>query len=314
MKSILITGGTGSFGQAMVDYLLRFSDFEKIAIYSRDEFKQYQMIQKFGEFPVGRLRFFVGDVRDLKNLRRATRGVDVIIHAAALKQIPSCEYNPWEVVQTNIYGTWNAITAAVENKVRKVIFLSSDKAVNPVNCYGATKLVAEKLIVNSNVLGDRVTRFSVIRYGNVLASRGSVVQAFREQAREGRLKVTDRRMTRFWWNLDDVVKFTYSVIYNTKGGEIFVPKLESSLVMDLARAVCPDVPIEETGIRAGEKIHETLIAPDEVRRTYDERWSYVISPDNPFFQYEESFYGLVPEDFSYTSDNPQFCRKEFGNL
>jgi len=310
-KSILLTGGTGSFGQAMIESLLKTDEWERIAVYSRDEFKQEQMIQKLGEFPVGRLRFFVGDVRDLKNLRRATRRMDVVIHAAALKQIPSCEYNPWEAVQTNVWGTWNVINAAIENEVEKVVLLSSDKAVNPINCYGATKLVAEKLIINSNTLGRRITKFSVIRYGNVLASRGSVVDAFREQAQRGVLKVTDRRMTRFWWSLEDVVKFTYRVMLEMKGGEIFIPKLKSAPIVDLARAVAPEVPVEETGIRAGEKIHEALVAPDEIRRTSDEGWTYVIKPDNPFFKYLGQEGNAVPESFSYTSDDPNLRIVEF---
>uniref|UniRef100_A0A6M3JSK0 Putative polysaccharide biosynthesis protein n=1 Tax=viral metagenome TaxID=1070528 RepID=A0A6M3JSK0_9ZZZZ len=309
---VLITGGTGSFGQAMTLKLLKDDFWERIAIYSRDEFKQHQMIQQFGEFPIGgRLRFFVGDVRDLRNLRRAMKGIDVVIHAAALKQIPSCEYNPWEAVQTNIQGSWNVINASIENGVRKVIILSSDKAVNPINCYGATKLVAEKLFINSNTLGRKITRFSVIRYGNVLASRGSVLQMFSEQARDGALKVTDKRMTRFWWSLREVVDFTTRVMEWMRGGEIFIPKLQSASIVDLARSVSDSVPIEETGIRAGEKIHECLIAPDEIRRTSDMGWAYIIKPDNPFFEYMGKEDCLVPIDFSYTSDNPDFCRKEF---
>jgi len=310
---VLITGGTGSFGQAMVIKLLNDDLWQRIAVYSRDEFKQHQMIKQFGEFPIGgRLRFFIGDVRDLRNLQRATKGIDVVIHAAALKQIPSCEYNPWEAVQTNIWGSWNVINAAIENGVRKVIFLSSDKAVNPINCYGATKLVAEKLFINSNTLGRKITRFSVIRYGNVLASRGSVVEMFGEQAKNGVLKVTDKRMTRFWWKLSEVVDFTMRVIEQMRGGEIFIPKLQSASIVDLARSVSDSVPIEETGIRAGEKIHESLVAPDEVRRTSDEGWAYLIAPDNPFFEYTgQGSLRQVPEDFSYSSDNPDFCRKEF---
>jgi len=313
MANILITGGTGSFGQAMVKDLLKDPSWKRIVVYSRDEFKQHKMIQELGEFPIGKLRFFVGDVRDLRNLRRAMYGINVVIHAAALKQIPSCEYNPWESVKTNISGTWNVINAAIENGVSKVLFLSTDKAVNPINCYGATKLVAEKLIINSNILGRKITRFSLMRYGNVLASRGSVIQVFKEQAKNGSVKVTDKRMTRFWWELSEVVTFTKLALVEMKGGEIFIPKLWSSSIVKLAEYVAPGVQIEETGIRVGEKIHECLIAPDEVRRTYDKGWAYVVTPDNPFFEY--SGFNLkshaLLSDFSYTSDNPDICVKEF---
>ena len=311
MKSILITGGTGSFGQAMVKDILKDLSYERIAIYSRDEFKQYQMMMELYMIAEGRLRFFVGDVRDLRNLRRAMWGIDTVIHAAALKQIPSCEYNPWEAVKTNINGTWNVINAAIENGVSKVLVLSTDKAVNPINCYGATKLVAEKLFINSNTLGRKVTRFSCMRYGNVLASRGSVIQVFKEQAKQGSIKVTDRRMTRFWWELSEVVDFTQRVLSIMKGGEIFVPKLWSSSIVKLAKYVSPGIKIEEIGIRTGEKIHECLVAPDEVKRTSNEGWCYVIAPDNPFFEYKRQGSHLVPSDFSYTSDNPAFCIKEF---
>jgi len=311
MANILITGGTGSFGQAMVKDLLKDPSWKRIVVYSRDEFKQHKMIQELGEFPIGKLRFFVGDVRDLRNLRRAMYGINVVIHAAALKQIPSCEYNPWESVKTNISGTWNVINAAIENGVSKVLFLSTDKAVNPINCYGATKLVAEKLIINSNILGRKITRFSLMRYGNVLASRGSVIQVFKEQAKNGSIKVTDRRMTRFWWELSEVVEFTQTALEAMKGGEIFVPKLWSSSIAKLAEYVSHGTKIEEIGIRVGEKIHEALIAPDEVRRTSNEGWCYIIVPDNPFFEYTGQGSHLVPDDFSYTSDNPDFCVKEF---
>jgi len=316
--NILLTGGTGSFGQVMVERLLKKSQYGRIVVYSRDEFKQHQMIERFKrEFSVhqgGRLRFFIGDVRDVRNLIRAMHDIDVVVHAAALKQIPSCEYNPWEAVRTNVQGAWNVINAAIANGVKKVMALSTDKAVNPINCYGATKLVMEKLFIDSNTLGRKISRFSVLRYGNVLGSRGSVIQAFQEQERaEGCLKITDKRMTRFWWTLDEAVEFTLKALKNMKGGEVFVPKLQSSSLLDLANVVCPDgTPWEETGIRPGEKIHETLIAPDEVRRTVDVDWAYIINPDNPFFEYEGQGRGkAVPQSLSYTSDNADFCTKEF---
>lgn len=313
--NILITGGTGSFGQAMVEKLLKKYEWARIVIYSRDELKQYQMIEKFkGEFPLGgRLRFFIGDVRDIKNLNRAMKGIDVVIHAAALKQIPSCEYNPWETVQTNIYGAWNVINAAIANGVNKVIALSTDKAVNPINCYGATKLVMEKLFINSNTLGNQITRFSVMRYGNVLGSRGSVIQAFQNQKEEkGFLDITDEKMTRFWWTLNDAIEFTLKVKTQMTGGEIFIPKLQSSSLLKLARTVCgEDVLWKETGIRSGEKLHEVLIAPDEVRRTRDIGWAYVVDPDNPFFKYNGVSGNFVSEGFNYVSNDPIFCIKEF---
>lgn len=312
--NVLITGGTGSFGTAMVERLLKGDRFERIVVYSRDEFKQNRMIERFrDEFPVGgRLRFFVGDVRDLRNLRRAMYRVDVVIHAAALKQIPSCEYNPWEAVRTNVYGTWNVINAAVECGASKVIALSSDKAVNPVNCYGATKLLMEKLLVNSNTLGKGRTSFSVVRYGNVLASRGSVVQTFRKQFEEyGRLRIMDGRMTRFWWTVEEAVEFTLRAVEEMGGGETFVPKLQSSTVVDLAEAVCPGAPRDEIGVRPGEKIHESLAAPDEVGRTEDLGWAYVVRPDNEFFRYKGKVGKPVPTYFAYTSNHPFFMTKRF---
>lgn len=309
--NIMITGGTGSFGQAMVEKLLQKYEWGRIVIYSRDELKQYQMIEKFNNNK--RLRFFIGDVRDVKNLTRAMYEIDTVIHAAALKQIPSCEYNPWEAVQTNIQGSWNVINAAIGMGVKKVLALSSDKAVNPINCYGATKLVMEKLFVNSNTLGRQHTHFSIMRYGNVLGSRGSVIQAFQEQAKQqGVLNITNKRMTRFWWTLEEAVDFTLRVLTEMKKGEIFIPKLQSSSLLKLAQVTCPDIPWKETGIRPGEKIHEALISLDEIRRTKDIGWAYIIDPDNPYFSYEGIHGVNVPlVDFNCTSNDPNFCTKEF---
>lgn len=312
--NVLITGGTGTFGQAMVEKLLKEYERGRIVIYSRDELKQHQMIGKFNT-KIERLRFFVGDVRDVRNLTRAMHNIDIVIHAAALKQIPSCEYNPWEAVKTNVQGAWNVINAAIGMGVSKVIALSSDKAVNPINCYGATKLVMEKLFINSNTLGKKITRFSIMRYGNVLGSRGSVIQSFREQRHnKDCLEITDERMTRFWWTIEEAVNFTLQAVINMKGGEVFIPKLQSSSLLKLAQTVCPDTPWKETGIRPGEKINEALVAPDEVKRTIDAEWAYIINPDNPFFTYERDGGNPVAIDFSYTSDNPLFCTKEFDKI
>jgi UDP-N-acetylglucosamine 4,6-dehydratase/5-epimerase len=304
MESVFITGGTGSFGQALVKNLLanRFIP-EKIIIYSRDEFKQHQMMEHLGHFPGGRLRFVVGDVRDLATLTRTMRGATLVVHAAALKQVPSCEYNPWEAVQTNIDGAWNVVNAALANKVPKVIGLSSDKAVNPVNLYGATKLVNEKLFINANIYGRRETVFSMVRYGNVLASRGSVLQLFQSQAKQGPIKLTNYGMSRFWWTLGMAVDFVKMVMINMKGGEIFVPKLSSTLVMDLAKLIAPHCPIVETGIRPGEKMWETLISPDEIHRTYDLDWAYNVVPENPFFTFYGKWGKKVDGGFAYTSMN-----------
>ena len=302
MESVLITGGTGSFGQAFVKNLLsqRFSP-ERIVIFSRDEFKQFEMNKQLGEFPIGRLRFVVGDVRNLQALTQAMKGIEVVIHSAALKQVPSCEYNPWEAIQTNVQGAWNVINAALANKVSKVIGLSSDKAVNPVNLYGATKLLSEKLFVNANVYGRKQTRFSMVRYGNVLASRGSVLQLFQEQAKGGQIELTNYGMSRFWWTLDMAVEFVKQIIGNMKGGEVFIPKLQSTMVVDLARVICHRCKIKEVGIRPGEKMWETLISPDEVHRTTDLGWSYSIVSENPFFSFEGETKGKVGKGFVYTS-------------
>lgn len=303
-KIFLITGGTGSFGQAMVDYLLN-SDInpEKIIIYSRDEFKQNNMIKRFGGFPNRRLRFFLGDVRDKNRLNKAMFGVNYVFHAAALKQVPLCEYNPSEPVQTNIIGSMNVIDAAINNKVEKVIALSTDKAVNPVNLYGATKLCAEKLFINANTYGRSYTRFGIVRYGNVLASRGSVVEEFEKQAKQGIIFVTHRNMTRFWWTLDQAVAFVLDALNSFNGGEIFIPKIRSSYVKDLAAIIgvgCRVKNLDEK--RPGEKIHEVLISPDEIDRVIDIDWSYYIQPQSDIFESKELEGEKVDNDFSYSSD------------
>jgi len=278
-ESILITGGTGSFGKAFLNELLSSRKFNGvIRVYSRDEYKQYQLNNVFkGD---KRLRFFIGDVRDKTRLLRAMESVEIVIHAAALKQVPTLEYNPFEAVKTNILGTENVIDCSINNKVKKAILISSDKAVNPVNLYGATKLVAEKLFVQGNsYVGKRPTRFSVVRYGNVAGSRGSVISIFKSQMVNNLLTVTDERMTRFWITLEEGVKFVLKCLDIMKGGEIFVPKIPSVKIIELARTIAPKAKLKITGIRPGEKIHEFLIGQDEARHTKDMEDYFEIEPE-----------------------------------
>ena len=256
-KSVLVTGGTGSFGKSMVKKLLQDDQVRKVIVYSRDELKQFEMRSVFNS---SKLRYFLGDVRDLQRLKQATDDVDVIIHAAAIKQIPAAEYNPMEAIKTNINGAENVITAAIDNGVQKVIALSTDKAANPANLYGATKLCSDKLMVAGNVLaGKHPTRFSVVRYGNVLGSRGSVIPFFKDQKKAGVIPITDVRMTRFWLTIDEGVNFVLDRLSQMQGGEIFVPKIPSFKVVDVAQVVAPNVPIDIIGIRPGEKLHEVMI-------------------------------------------------------
>lgn len=315
-KVVLITGGTGTFGRAMVNRLLDSTSVKKIIVFSRDEFKQFHMAKDLeGVVDKKRLRFFIGDVRDKDRLSIAMRDVDVVFHAAALKQIPICEYNPFEAVMTNIDGAKNVIDAAIENRVSRVVALSSDKAVSPINLYGATKLVAEKLFVDANVFGAKKTRFCCVRYGNIIGSRGSVVQEFEKQAESGTIYITDKEMTRFWWNIDQATMFVINALVNMKGGEIFIPKLNSTKVRDLAIYICPHCRVHVTGKRPGEKIHEVLIVPDEMARTNDIHWAYSIVPENKFFEFEDDTSLRVDGNWSYTSkdclhDNPQEFIKE----
>lgn len=302
---VLITGGTGSFGRKFVEIMLSEFHPAKIIIYSRDELKQHEM-QMTG-FTHPSLRYFIGDVRDLPRLRRAMQGVDIVVHAAALKQVPACEYNPMEAVKTNILGTSNVIDAAIDARVKKVMALSTDKAVTPVNLYGATKLTAEKLVVASNAYaGDMQTRLSCVRYGNVVGSRGSVVPIFiRQRERGSRLTITDERMTRFWLSLDQGVRFVIHNIERMHGGEVFVPKIPSTRIIDLARVVAPDAELEIIGIRPGEKLHEMMISRDESRSTIELEDMFVVEPEGAlFFRYDWSQEGQrVPDGFKYTSDN-----------
>lgn len=305
-KAILVTGGTGSFGKKFIQTVLEKHNPAKVIIFSRDELKQHEMRMAGFNQPI--LRYFIGDVRDQDRLRRAMQGVDVVVHAAALKQVPACEYNPKEAIKTNINGTSNVVEAALDAGVKKVLALSTDKAVNPVNLYGATKLAAEKLAVQSNAYaGGRETRISCVRYGNVVGSRGSVVPMFLQQRESGKLTVTDERMTRFWITLEQGVNFVIRCIEQMHGGEVFVPKIPSTTIVDLARAIAPKAEIEFIGIRAGEKLHEVLISEDEARSTVELDDMYVVQPaTSPWFGYEWEDEGKpLPDGFRYASNTNQ---------
>lgn len=300
-KIMLVTGGTGSFGKHFTKTMLEKYHPKAIRIYSRDELKQHEMRQRFSDTGDSPMRYFIGDVRDLDRLKRAMEGVDIVIHAAALKQVPSCEYNPLEAVKTNIHGAQNVIDAAIDTGVEKVVALSSDKAVNPVNLYGATKLCADKIFINGNSYsGPRGTRFSCVRYGNVIGSRGSVIPLFKEQRKTGKMTITDNRMTRFWITLDQAVELVISALGHMKGGEIFVPKIPSMKIVDLAKAVAPECEIEVIGIRPGEKLHEVLITEEDGRNTIAYNGMYVIMPNHSWWQRED--HETLPEGFVYASN------------
>ena len=278
-STVLVTGGTGSFGQTCVATLLQKYSPRKVIVFSRDELKQHEMAQRFPESRYEAIRYFLGDIRDRDRLHRAFRGVDVVIHAAALKQVPACEYNPFEAIMTNVLGAKNIIDCSIDAGVKRVIALSSDKAVSPVNLYGATKLCMEKLFVQGNAYaGVDGTRFACVRYGNVVGSRGSVVPLFELQRASGRLTVTDERMTRFWITLPQGVSFVLNAAEQMHGGEIFVPKIASMRIVDLASAMAPGCQIEFAGIRPGEKLHEVLVSEDEARHTVEYDDMYVICP------------------------------------
>jgi len=288
-KSFLITGGTGSFGHAFVRYLLKHTEARRIVIYSRDEYKQFVMQQEFPN-DLHRLRFFIGDIRDEQRLSRALYGVDYVIHAAAMKQVPACEYNPIEAVNTNIVGATNLINAALDNdNIKKVIALSTDKAVNPINLYGGTKLVSDKLFTAANSYGGgRNARFSLVRYGNVAGSRGSVIPFFKQIMNEGAasLPLTDERMTRFWMTLDKSVSLVMIALKRSKGGETFVYKNPSFYITDLIEAISPTGAYHTTGIREGEKIHECMITTSDSLKTYEYDDYYVIYPNYDWWNYE----------------------------
>jgi len=305
-KNILITGGTGSFGRKCVELILKNYKCEKLAILSRDEFKQFEMRQKFKEKDYPSLRYFIGDVRDKDRLYRAFEGIDYVIHAAALKQVPAIEYNPFEAVQTNIIGAQNVINAAIDNNVKRVIALSSDKAVSPVNLYGATKLCSDKLFVSSNEYsGKHKTRLSVVRYGNVVGSRGSVIPFFKAKKETGVLPITDIRMTRFWITLEQGVEFVLRCLKIMEGGELFIPKIPSMNIVDLAKAIAPECKHEIVGIRPGEKLHEVMITDDDARHTVEFDEYYVVEPEFHWWSKKDFLLNggeRVKEGFRYASN------------
>jgi UDP-N-acetylglucosamine 4,6-dehydratase/5-epimerase len=305
-KSLLITGGTGSFGKKCTEIILKKYKPKKLIIFSRDELKQFEMSQVYSdtdtEYP--NIRYFIGDVRDKERLHRAFHGVDYVIHAAALKQVPAAEYNPFEAVKTNILGAQNIIDVAIDQKVKKVIALSTDKAANPINLYGATKLCSDKLFIAGNsYVGQDHTTFSVVRYGNVVGSRGSVIPFFLKKKETGVLPITDPRMTRFWITLEQGVNFVIDCLERMVGGELFVPKIPSMNIMDLARAIAPECKTEIIGIRPGEKIHEVMVTRDDARRTLEFDGYYLIQPDFSFFtrRFNNDRGKAVHEDFEYNS-------------
>jgi len=306
-KTILITGGTGSFGKCFTRYVLSHYEPNKIIIYSRDEFKQWMMANEFKEYEE-KLRFFIGDVRDVERLKRACEGVDYIIHAAALKQVPACEYNPNEAIKTNIHGAMNVIDAALDTGVRKVVALYTDKAVNPVNLYGGTKLVSDKLFVAANAyVGTKDINFSIVRYGNVAGSRGSVIPFFHKLIQEGakELPITDLRMTRFWISLTQGVELVIKALAEANGGETFISKIPSFKITDLAEAMLPGCKIVETGIRPGEKLHEIMVTTEDSATTYEYDKHFIVYPQMTWNNRQQPDLSgrKVEEGFHYSSDN-----------
>jgi UDP-N-acetylglucosamine 4,6-dehydratase/5-epimerase len=305
-KTVLITGGTGSFGKKCTEIILKRYNPKRLIIFSRDELKQFEMAQEFPDSKYACMRYFIGDVRDKERLHRAFRNVDCVIHAAALKQVPAAEYNPFEAVKTNILGAQNVINVAIDQGVKKVVALSTDKASNPINLYGATKLCSDKLFIAGNsYVGHDHSIFSVVRYGNVIGSRGSVIPFFMKCREKGVLPITDSRMTRFWITLGQGVNFVLSCLEEMVGGELFVPKLPSMSLMTLARIIAPECKTEIIGIRPGEKLHELLITKDDARRTLEFENHYMIQPDFLFWKnrYNNNSGKSVPEDFEYNSGN-----------
>ena len=308
--SVLITGGTGSLGKSLVEYLLTETNVRRVAIFSRDELKQQQMRIQFQDD--SRLRWFLGDIRDLDRLKRAFHRVDFVIHAAALKQVDTGEYNPMEFVKTNVLGSQNVIDASIETGVKRVIALSTDKASSPINLYGATKLTADKLFVAANNYSHSYgTTFSVVRYGNVMGSRGSVIPFFREIAAKGQpLPITDLRMTRFWISIESAVKFVIDSLEMMTGGELYVPRIPSMKIIDLAHAVAPDAQLEEIGMRPGEKLHEEMISADDSRRTIILENRYVVTPVVAEWGYEPPTGTRMPEGQAYRSDTNDLWMSE----
>lgn len=306
-KTILITGGTGSFGKAFTKYVLTHYEPKKIIIYSRDEFKQFMMQNEFKEY-LPKLRFFIGDVRDKDRLYRAFEGVDYVIHAAAMKQVPACEYNPNEAIKTNIHGAQNIIDAALDCGVKKVVALSTDKAVNPVNLYGGTKLVSDKLFIAANAYaGTKDICFSIVRYGNVAGSRGSVIPFFHKLIQNGatELPITDYRMTRFWISLEEGVKLVIKALEEAKGGETFISKIPSFKITDLAQAMLPGCKMPEVGIREGEKLHEIMVTVEDSMTTYEYDKHFIVYPQFDWSAHRKSepTGKRVADGFSYSSDN-----------
>ena len=301
-SSVLITGGTGSFGKAFISALLANQNPARVAIYSRDELKQFEMKQTLGDDP--RVRFFIGDIRDRDRLAMAMHGVDFVVHAAALKQVDTAEYNPMEYVKTNILGSENVMLASIDAGVKKVVALSTDKASSPINLYGATKLTADKLFISGNHYSyARGTKFAVVRYGNVMGSRGSVIPLFRQLAKDGKpLPITDGRMTRFWITLPQAVQFVMDAFADMDGGELFVPRIPSMHVTDLARAIAPEAELVEIGIRPGEKLHEEMISSEDSLRTICQPNRYVVGPTLAEWTYRVPPGEPVPAGFAYTSD------------
>jgi len=305
-KSILITGGTGSFGKKATEIILKKHKPSRLIIFSRDELKQYEMAKTYPDSKYDCMRYFIGDVRDKERLYRAFQGVNYVIHAAALKQVPAAEYNPFEAVKTNIVGAQNVINVAIDQGVKKVIALSTDKAANPINLYGATKLCADKLFIAGNAyVGRDHTTFGVVRYGNVVGSRGSVIPFFMEHKKNGYLPITDPRMTRFWITLEQGVEFVLWGLEHMCGGELFVPKIPSMNIMDLAKAIAPECETKIVGIRPGEKLHELMITRDDSRQTLEFDNFYVIQPNFKFWDRRCSWNGghSVPEQFEYSSES-----------
>lgn len=306
-KVVLITGGTGSFGKKFTETVLSRYKPKKLIIFSRDELKQFEMRERFGEDRYRCLRYFIGDVRDRERLYRAFDGVDIVVHTAALKQVPAAEYNPLEAVKTNVLGAGNVIDAAIDRNVKKVIALSTDKAANPINLYGATKLCADKLFIAGNhYAGHHGTRFSVVRYGNVVGSRGSVIPFFMSMRRNGFLPITDPRMTRFWITLGQGVNFVLACLERMEGGEIFVPKIPSMKIVDLAKTIAPECEMRIVGIRPGEKLHEVMVPEDDARHTVEHEDHYVILPS--FHEWDVKAHlqknsgKPCPDGFRYSSD------------
>lgn len=319
-STILITGGTGSFGKKFTEILLEKYNPKKIIIFSRDEYKQFVMKQKIKD-PNNKVRYFIGDVRDKERLYRAFDGVDYVVHAAALKQVPACEYNPFEAIKTNIIGAENIVEAAIDKGVKKVVALSTDKAVNPINLYGGTKLVSDKLIISANAYsGGKGTIFSVVRYGNVAGSRGSIIPFFMDIVNKGKkeIPITDNRMTRFWITLEEGVDLVVKALYESKGGETYISKIPSFYITDLAKALipegCKDIELKEVGIREGEKLHEIMITTDDSRHTYEYEKHYIIYPNFDWFDVKRRFTegGVkVVDGFGYVSnDNKEWLSVE----